>query len=108
MVKEKGLASAYFIEEIRKSYTALIVPKKVPPSYWGRVTKVLKDSGITRDDAFVLGQWLSRQAWLTDGITVMVAAQKAGEWLARAQAEKSKSSKKQTRIEWVDLSDIEE
>lgn len=94
-----------FIEQVQLNYKGLIVPTKVPGSYWGRATKILKECGITKDDALLLGKWLSRQAWLSNGITVIVAAQKAGEWLAKAQAEKTTASK-ESKVEWANL-DIE-
>lgn len=91
-----------FAGQIRLGYPSLVVPKKVPPAYFGKVVKLLKEAGITVEDAYIIGQWLGRQSWISSPLTVMVVAQKAGEWLAKATAEKPKTGPPTKKIKFVE------
>lgn len=101
-----GLAVSAFAGEIRKSYPQLIVPKKSPKVYWIKIAKMLESASITKEDAFKVGAWLSRQKWLREPVTVMTAAMKAGEWLAKATAQDSRPGRVK-EPECVDLTDLE-
>lgn len=79
-----SLSVSDFSAQIKLGYPSLVVPKKVPGSYFGRVAKLLKETGITVEDAYIIGQWLGKQTWITAPLSIMVVAQKAGEWLAKA------------------------
>ena len=76
-----------FVNAVRAGYPKLIVPAKAPRSYYSKVFKLLKSCNITVDDASVIGKWLAKQTWIKSPITLIACANKAGEWLAKAQAE---------------------
>ena len=76
-----------FVTTLRRYYPKLIVPAKAPRSYYLKAYKTLKTCGITIADTEVIGKWLAKQTWIKTPINLMTAACKAGEWLAKAQAE---------------------
>lgn len=96
-----------FVKAIRVGYPKLIVPAKAPRSYFNKAYKLIKDCGITEADAELIGKWLSKQGWLKQATTLIVAAQKAGEWLAKAQAETEIKVAPRTRKDDDWITDLE-
>lgn len=92
-----------FVTAIRTHYPKLIVPAKAPRSYFNKAYKLLKACNITIEDANTIGRWLSKQTWIKSPITLIAVANKAGEWLAKAQAESTPKVAPRTRKDddWV-------
>lgn len=102
-----ALSASAFATAIRKHYPALVVPTKVPKSFYIRVGKAIKESGFTVEDAEKIGAWLSKQRWITQPMTLLTVALKGGEWLAKAQAIKTPKVQEKQEDAWIDVSDLE-
>ena len=106
-----ALSSQKFADAIRKHYPALVVPTKVPKSFWARLGKAIKDAGYTAEDAERLGFWLSNQKWIKEPMSVLTVANKGGEWLAKISASKQRVSAKHSREaedeQWIDLEGLQ-
>lgn len=103
------ITNQQFVTAIRKAYPKLIVPAKAPRSYFNKAYKLINSSNITVEDAELIGRWLAKQGWLKSPTTLIVVASKAGEWLAKAQAEQNKPVAPRTRKEddWITTEDFE-
>lgn len=102
-----ALSASAFATAIRKHYPALVVPSKVPKSFYIRVGKAIKECGYSQEDGEAIGLWLSRQKWITQPMSLLTVALKGGEWLAKAKAEKPSKPVAERKDAWLDTDGLE-
>lgn len=110
MAVTKYVTAHTFADIVRRHYSRLVVPdsKRTPATYWARLGAALKRAQLSEEEVELLARWVDKQTWFKKPVDVQTLAAKAGEWLAKAQAEQPKKANPRVEEETWDPTEFED
>lgn len=97
--KTGGLAAKVFLDEVMRFRPVVLPTHNGAWRTYSRLTKQLRDYGVTKEQAATLGLWLKSQTWLRDDqLTVEKMIVALPEYLSRCLKDRPKFK----RTEWDD------